>query len=91
MGIRYKAGGAMMTSAIKLSGREGGVGGFKKSLLACVGIKRGIIECFDQRPLCVAGRGIHFEVASDEKLASHGTVDGGEIDVGRTRRRGDAR
>jgi hypothetical protein len=51
---------------------EKGRWGNKNNLLTCVGIKSGIIEGFDQRPLCVAGRGIHFEVASDEKLASHG-------------------
>jgi hypothetical protein len=47
-------------------------GGDGEIRLTCAGIKGGFIECFDQRPLCIAGRGIHFEVASDEKLASHG-------------------
>ena len=69
MEITYKAGGAMTTSAVESSGREGWRWWIK---LTCVGIKGGFIEGFNQRPLCLAGRGIHFEVASDEKLASHG-------------------
>jgi len=40
-------------------------------LLTGVGVESGIVEDFNQRPLCFAARGIHFEVASDEKLASH--------------------
>jgi hypothetical protein len=51
---------------------KGGDGGLRNTLLTGVGIKGGLIDCFNQRPLCIAGRGIHFEVASDEKLASHG-------------------
>ena len=73
MGIRYKAGGAMTTSAICVCEVEKVAVRVIRILLTCVGIKSGIIDSFDQRPLCLAGRWIHFEVASDEKLARHGS------------------
>ena len=72
MGIRYKAGGAMTTSAICVCEVEKVAVRVIRLLLTCVGIKSGIIDGFDQRPLCLAGRWIHFEVASDEELARHG-------------------
>jgi hypothetical protein len=77
IGIKYKAGGAMTTSAMKYVGFvlqvETVALGVSSVWLTSVGIKSGIVKDLDQRPLCFAGRGIHLEVASNEKLASHGT------------------
>ena len=74
MGIKYKAGGAMTTSVMESPGRQVETVGVEGEFwLTGVGIKSGIVEGLDQRPLCFAGRGIHLEVASYEKLASHGS------------------
>ena len=41
-------------------------------VLTSVRIECCVVECFDQRPLCIAGHGVHLEITSDEKLAIHG-------------------
>jgi len=43
-----------------------------RRMLTDLRIESGFIECFDQHPLCFAGHGVHLEITSDEKLASHG-------------------
>ena len=62
----------MTTSVIEI--RAIGMSGDVRLLRVLTGlrIESGIIERFDQCPLCFAGHGVHLEITSDEKLASHG-------------------
>lgn len=41
-------------------------------VLTSVRIESSVIECFDQRPLCIARHRVHLKITSDEKLATHG-------------------
>jgi predicted nucleic acid-binding Zn ribbon protein len=41
-------------------------------VLTSVRIQSCVVESLDQLPLCIAGRGVHLEITSNEKLAIHG-------------------
>lgn len=66
--VQGRGGNDNLCDRIWISRRDRGV----KSTLTGLRIEGGVIERFDQRPLRFAGRRVHLEITTNEKLAGHG-------------------